>query len=204
MKRMLFAAIFALALLGAQNANAGNHFVFELDAGFNSPYSIHNTEGGMGGAYGLTLGYGGRFGNGPALYFVGRFGYSDLDYRGLNASGGLHVTRQALDFGFGGRLYLPITERLRFLLQLTLGGTFDESEVEQRGLTSLIIKENAFTLGVDAGLQYRINNNFSFGFTVANDLYPGSTAFREAPFKVGATEGLDGQVSCSFTATFHF
>ncbi len=203
-----YAAATALtALLFAPSVQAkDNHFIFELEAGINAPFTLREADSqSIGGSFGGTFGWGGKLkGHAPSFYFVGNCVYSTMDYTGPFSAGGYIVERDATEFGLGGRLYLPMTESVRFMVQLAFGGTFDTSRIPQPGYDYRYIDDSAFTIFGDIGLQFRMEDHLSLGFVVSNAWYLGNESFRDAPQMVGMDESLGGQTNISLTMTFHF
>jgi hypothetical protein len=138
-----------LALPGV--ALADNHFLAELEAGLARPLGI-DAESEIGSAYGGTFGFGGRIpGHDPAYYLVGRVAHSSFSFEGAPRVGAPTVEHGELEVAVGGRVYLPLTPRLRVLFQVALGETFGETEVLRDGERELLAETEAFTLFGEIG-----------------------------------------------------
>ncbi len=197
-------ALFALALttLTAAPALADNHFIFEVDAGLQTDLGADDNSGR---ALGGTFGFGGRIpGSKPAYYFIGRVGVAEQTYDGSSAFGAPTLDCASTEWALGARMYLPITDRFRAMLQLSLGETMQYTDVYYDGRRPLRVDEDLFSIFADAGVQYRFTNHFSLGALVNLTWHP-----EDRPDLVTRSAGIDtdgaiGQMRFGLTTTFHF
>ncbi len=196
-----------MAVLGvASVAQAENHFLLELEGGLNSPVGVE-AEGdeGYGGA--LTFGIGGRFRHStPALYLVARGGYSEVGSLGPARTGGALLAREQREYAFGGRIYLPITERLRVMLQVAAGQIFEDAVITRDGHPTVRLEDDPFVVFGDAGLQLRLSNQFSVGGNIGLAWQPEDDGPDLASLAAGIPDpdGEHGRVRLGVAATFHF
>ncbi len=192
----------ALCLPGA--AFADNHFLVELEAGLARPLGI-DADSEIGSTLGGTFGFGGRIpGHDPAYYLVGRVAHSSFSFEGAPRVGSPDVQHGELEIAVGGRVYLPLTPRLRLLFQLALGETFGETEVLRDGERELLAETETFTLFGEVGAQFRLTDHFSLG-TVADASYlPDREAFNVVKTAAGLEDDGVGRLRLALTATFHF
>ncbi len=189
--------------LGAPGARAENHLLLELDAGLTGPLGV---EGSPGASVGGTFGVGGRIrGLSPAWYPVLSLGRAGYDYAGPAASGGAVVDRAQNDWALGGRMYLPLWERLRLVAQVTLGETTDHALVSRAGFPDLELDAEVFTVNLQTGLQYRLNNHLSVGMSADLALFAEEGAHRLAPLAAGLGDLADeSRLGFGLTTTLHF
>lgn len=160
---MRFLLTAALATLFATPALANNHFLLEGEFGAAAPVGT-DAKSDFGQSFGGTFGFGGRVkGFAPAYYLVGRISRAEFSFDGPADAGSAHVERCQTDWSIGGRAYLPLTERLRLMLQVGVGQIHDESEVSRDGLRPLVVEATALAVSTQAGLQFRLNNTLSLG-----------------------------------------
>lgn len=202
--RPIALALFPLLLM-ATPAAADKHFILELEGGLATPMGV-DAEADPGRSFAGTFGIGGRIpGFSPAYYAVGRVGHSIYGFTGPISRGAAEVEREQLEWMLGGRMYLPLTERLRVMLQLGFGETVEDSVVIRRGHRDLVIESAAFAVFTEAGLQYRVTEGFALG--VVSDLawIPDHDELDLAARAVGAGDRGDfGRARVAVTTTFHF
>lgn len=191
-----------LALPGV--ALADNHFLAELEAGLARPLGI-DAESEIGSAYGGTFGFGGRIpGHDPAYYLVGRVAHSSFSFEGAPRVGAPTVEHGELEVAVGGRVYLPLTPRLRVLFQVALGETFGETEVLRDGERELLAETEAFTLFGEIGAQFRLTDNFSLGAMADAAYVPDRESFNVVKTAAGLEDDGLGRLRLALTSTFHF
>lgn len=198
----------ALALLAfAAPAAAQNHFLLEAQGGVTTPLGV-DAETDAGAAWGGTFGVGGRIpGFSPAYYVVGHIGKSGYDFTGPPSSGNAHVERDQVNWGVGGRMYLPFSQRLRLMVEVSFGETYDEAIVRRTGYRPLKLEGEVFTVQTQAGLQYRLSDNLSLGLEGEAAFYPDADDLRLAGLTAGLgdeDEGGFGRAGLAITTTFHF
>lgn len=192
----------ALSTLTAAPALAENHFLFEVDAGLQTDLGAENSQGR---ALGGTFGFGGRIpGSKPAYYFVGRVGVAEQTYEGATILGDPTLDCASTEWALGARMYLPITDRFRAMLQLSMGETMQYTDIYYDGRRPLRVDEDLFSVWADAGLQYRFTNHFSLGATVNLGWHPEDRADLVARSAGIDTDGSIGQMRAGITTTFHF
>ena len=158
-------AFMSIVSTGALAQQAGNHFILELNGGVSSDVGIAApVESGASGS--ATFGIGGKIpGQSPAYYLVGRIGQGQFSYNSAPGAGGEFVYRRQQEWALGGRVYLPITDRLRAVAQLAVGQTFDDAFIASSG-TSLGVASNTLSFFGQTGIQARVNEKFSLGMAV--------------------------------------
>lgn len=192
----------AATTLTAAPALADNHFILEVDAGLTTAIG-HEDDGGR--ALGGTFGFGGRIpGSKPAYYFIGRIGASENSAQGALSHGSPTLDSGRTEWALGARMYLPITDRLRAMLQVSLGETYEHTEIGHVGGRPLTVEEEMFSVFADAGLQYRFTNHFSLGGVVNLGWHPEDRADLVARSAGIETDGTIGQMRAGVTTTFHF
>jgi hypothetical protein len=197
------AATVALAITClAATALAENHFLLELDGGTSTPTAADDSRTGI--SYGGTFGFGGRIpGSTPAYYFVGRIGAADYETRGALSYGRPSLETEQREWALGARMYVPITERFRGMLQLSLGHTHDCTTVHHAGQRPLLVEEDLFSVFATAGLQYRFTNHFSLGALADIAWHPDNDALAARSAGI-ETDGEIGRMRLAVTTTFHF
>ena len=191
-----------LATLTAAPALADNHFIFEVDAGLQTDLAAEDSGGR---ALGGTFGFGGRIpGSKPAYYFVGRVGVAEHTYGGARSLGDPTLGCASTEWALGARMYLPITDRLRAMMQLSLGETMQYTDIHYDGRAPLRIDEDLFSIFADVGLQYRFTNHFSLGALVNLGWHPEDRADLVTRSAGIDTDGTIGQMRFGVTTTFHF
>lgn len=203
--RTIFTAPLAAALaltVFAGTAAAENHFILELDGGTSTATAGDDAETGT--SFGGTFGFGGRIpGSKPAYYFIGRVGAADYMSHGARSYGTPALDTEQTEWALGARMYLPITDRFRGMLQLSLGQTHDCTTVQYGNMAPLRVEEELFSVFGAAGLQYRFTNHFALGALADIAWHPASDALaaRAAGIK---TDGTLGRARLAITTTFHF
>ena len=197
--------VIAFAFGLASTAHAENHFILELTGGLASDAGIDNDVD-SGTAASATFGIGGRIpGQSPAYYFIARVGRAEFGYQAGHPYAATTVNRQQRDWAIGGRVYLPITDRIRAVAQVAIGETIDEANVSQTGAQNLSLASSTLSVFTQAGLQFRVTDRFALGIAADMAIYPtheaGSLA-RRANY-VG-TNGEIGRTQIGATGTFHF
>jgi len=192
----------ALATLTAAPALADNHFIFEVDAGLQTDVSADDNQGR---ALGGTFGFGGRIpGSSPAYYFIGRVGVAESTYGGASVLGSPTLDCASTEWALGARMYVPLTERLRAMLQVSLGETSQYTDIHYGNRAPLRVDEELFTVAADAGLQYRFTNHFSLGALINLGWHPEDRADLVARSAGIDTSGSITQMRAGITTTFHF
>jgi hypothetical protein len=203
-KTAVAAAMFTLGTAGA--ARADNHFLLELEGGPTAPVGSEGTaDDGYGGA--LTFGIGGRFrGSAPAFYVIGRAGWSDFGDVGPERTGAAHLEREQGEWAVGGRMYLPITERFRFMLQAAIGAISEQARISRAGHPTVQLDNDCYALFGDAGLQFRLTDHFSLGGNLGLAWQPGDGSPDLASLAAGIPDpdGEQGRLRFGLAATFHF
>ncbi|MCA9546348.1 MAG: hypothetical protein KC613_18210 [Myxococcales bacterium] len=196
--------LITLLALTATPALAENHFLLELEAGGAAPIGLE-TSGDVGRTYGGTFGFGGRIkGFAPAYYLVGRLDRAEFGFDGPANAGAARVERCQSGYTLAGRMYLPVTERFRLLLQLGFGQIFDESEVRRDGLDPLVLKSDAFTVSTQVGFQYRLNDTLSLGASGDMTFLPDREDIDHAAKAAGLDDSGFMRMRLVGTATVHF
>ncbi|MCA9524783.1 MAG: hypothetical protein KC549_00620 [Myxococcales bacterium] len=202
MSRALIAVALALAAPGL--AQADNHFLLELEAGLTSPIASDG-EASAGTGFGGTFGFGGRIpGFAPAYYLVGRVAHSAYEVEGAPRIGRPLVAHGELEIAVGGRMYLPLTQRLRLVLQVGFGEVFGESEVQREGTRELLVESETFALFAQGGLQFRLTDHFSLGAAADASFLPDRSDLEVARLASGLDELAVGRTRLALTTTFHF
>lgn len=203
--RNLMAAI-SLVAASATPAAAGNHFLLELEGGMSTPLGVEaDPDEGVGGT--ATFGLGGRIpGYAPAYYLVGRVGRGTLGHFGPPRFGRAHVSRTQSEYAVGGRVYLPITERFRVMLQVAAGQVFETATIERGAHDPLALEADRFALFGDGGVQYRITNHFSLGANLGLAWLPREDGPDLPSMAAGIPDpdGAVGRARLGMAATFHF
>ncbi len=194
-----------VVLLATTEAYADNHFLLELEGGVALPAGV-DAEPEMGGAYGGSFGIGGRFrGHAPAYYLVARLGRSGFGFVGPPRSGRAVVERRQTEAALGPRVYVPLTRRLRLLLQVGFGQTYDTAAVTREGHRAFEYETAAFTIFGDAGLQYRFTEHFSLGVGGGLSILTERSASELAALSAGVDDGGPlGRGRVGLTTTIHF
>ncbi|MEZ4475703.1 MAG: hypothetical protein R3F60_33875 [bacterium] len=201
----MFRSLIALALLATPGlVHADNHFLLELEAGFATPLASDG-EADPGTAYGGTFGFGGRIpGFAPAYYLIGRVAHSAYEVTGAPRLGRPLVQHGELEVAVGGRMYLPLTQRLRFVLQVAFGEVFGESEIQRDGSRELLVESESFALFAQGGVQFRLTDHFSLGAALDASFLPSREEQEIARIAAGLDELAVGRVRAAITTTFHF
>ncbi len=194
-----------LSAIAASPALAHNHFVLELEGGVAGPVGV-DAEAEPGGTWGGVFGFGGRVpGQSPAYYLLGRVAGSGFGFVGPPERGSALVERQQTEWGLGGRVYLPFTDRLRLALTVMLGETLDCAEVRRPGHRAFGYESDVFTVFTDAGLQYRFTDHFSLGLGGGISWIPEHSETDLAARAAGVDDGGPiGRARFGLTTTFHF
>jgi len=90
------------------------------------------------------------------------------------------------------------------MLQLALGETEILSCVKREGFPNLLLQDQFFTLFMELGLQFRLNNHFSLGASIDTGIYPNSDALDAVARAAQLQEGGDARLQGSLALTFHF
>ena len=199
-----------LALLFASPALAQNHFLLEVTGSVAGEGDI-GAENEQGRSLSGTFGFGGRVpGFAPAYYLVGRVGSTEMGYSGPQKFGGAQVYKDQADWAIGGRLYLPLTPRLRLMAQLSLGEIDEIAIVDRDSERPLRIEPRPrFAMFMDGGVQFRLNNSFSLGLVGDIAYHPDAdsdTVARSAGLTVDETrfDGEWGRRRVGLSTTLHF
>lgn len=195
----------ATVLLTAFPAAAENHFILELEGGLARPVGL-DAESEIGSAYGGTFGFGGRIpGFAPAYYLIGRVARSSYNFTGASRIGSPSVAHSESEVAVGGRMYMPLTSRLRLVLQVALGETYGTTDVTRSG--DLELKEHEsefFTLFGALGAQFRVTNDFSLGGIADIAYTPDRSDYTVVKQAAGLDEDGVGRLRLGVTTTFHF
>ena len=205
MKHLMTSALSVLLMIGySATASAENHFIFELTGGVASDVGIRApVESGAAGS--ATFGIGGKIpGQTPAYYLIGRIGQSQFSFNSAPGAGGDFVYKRQQEWSLGGRVYLPITDRVRALAQVAVGQTFDDAFVSSTG-SSVGLASSSLSVFGQTGVQARVTDKFSLGMAMDLAFYPerssNQLAARDA--YVG-TDSQFGRLQIGATGTFHF
>jgi hypothetical protein len=193
--------------LFAPSAVAENHFIAELAGGLATPLASEG-EADFGPGLGLTLGVGGRIkGLTPAWYLIGRLGHAGSTEHGPARFGGATVERSAWELAFGGRMYLPLVERLRLVTELAYGQVWETASVLRPRHPELSLEASPTTLLALLGLQYRLMNHLALGAGADLGWYLTGSETRDlAATAAGLPSGDEtrGRFRLVLTATAHF
>lgn len=201
----LFAVLVGLALTPGA-AQAGNHLLLELDGAASTPVGL-GAEVETGGAIGGTFGVGGRFrGHAPAYYLVVRSGWGADAVVGPGRLGAARLERGVFELGAGGRVYIPLTQRLRLHIEGLVGRTWLDEQVTRDGHRAFDAVDERFTLFGGAGLQLRVLPHLSVGARADISWMPGTGDPNLAHIAAGLPAEDDGQgrVRLGLMTTFHF
>ncbi len=202
--RTALIALTALVALTATPALADNHFLLEGEVGGAAPIGLE-TSGDAGLSYGGSFGFGGRVrGFAPAYYLIGRLERAEFGFDGPARAGAARVERCQQGYTIAGRMYLPITDRFRLLLQVGFGQVFDESEITREGFDPLVINSTAFTLSTQAGFQFRLNDTLSLGLSGDMTFLPDREDIDKAALAAGLDDSGFMRMRMLGTATMHF
>jgi hypothetical protein len=189
-----------------RRARPGTFFFAEAGLGFGLGEAF--AEGPSGLATGFTLGAGGKPKGWPLRFFgIARFAWSELDAdidSGLERS---QIERSVIDWSFGLRVIAPISGRLRFLVDTTLGGLHVESDAILGGGAERITSDDAsFLVAFGLALQYRLLYNFSLGARMDIAIPTGLESFDALAEAAGASSANAGvaNLGWTITATLHF
>lgn len=201
---MLRLLLTATALFAALPAFAQNHFILELEGGLARPVGL-DADSEIGSAFGGTFGFGGRIpGFAPAYYLIGRVAHSSYDFTGASKVGSPDVAHGETEVAVGGRMYLPLTDRLRLVLQVALGETFGTTEIGRNGEVELSSDTEFFTLFGALGAQFRVTNHFSLGGIADIAYTPNREDYTVVKRAAGLEEDGVGRLRLGVTTTFHF
>lgn len=195
-----------LLLLGlmAAPAVAQNHFLLELEGGLSRPMGI-DADSDFGSAYGGTFGFGGRIpGFAPAYYLIGRVAHSSYSFTGAPRLGAPAVDHGETEVAVGGRMYVPLTTRLRVVAQFALGETFGTTEIQSKSGLTVSSETEFFTIFGALGLQFRLTNHFSLGGLADVAYTPNREDYTVVKRAAGLEEDGLGRLRLGATATFHF
>ncbi|MFZ4736124.1 MAG: hypothetical protein ACOYM9_09275 [Bradymonadia bacterium] len=201
----------ALVPLGPAHADEGggtaNHFLFETAAGVAVPVGRENEVGpGYGGQ--ATFGVGGRIpGTAPAWYLVLRVGGDRLEELGPARTGSAEIARGAFEWGFAGRVYVPVFgPRLRLVVEAGAGERLETARVERDGHAGIEFDTERFALFGATGLQLRLTEHLSLGGLVDLAWMPAQVGEDLAALAAGdrAADESAGRVRGLFTFTTHF
>jgi hypothetical protein len=198
----------AAVLLGlfftAAPAVAQNHFLLEVEGGLARPMGI-DAESDVGSAFGGTFGFGGRIpGFAPAYYLIGRVAHSSYSFSGAARLGAPAVDHGETEVAVGGRMYIPLTTRLRLVAQFALGETFGTTKVQPKSGLSVTSDTEFFTLFGALGAQFRLTNHFSLGGMADVAYTPNREDYTVVKRAAGLEEDGIGRLRLGATATFHF
>jgi hypothetical protein len=201
----------ALVILGScavgAPASAENHFLAEVGGGLSAPLAGEG-ETDFGPGLGLTLGVGGRLkGLTPAWYLVGRLGYAGATAHGPARFGGAELDRSAWELAAGGRMYLPLVQRLRLVTELAYGQVWETSTVTRPQHPTLEIEASPSVLIAFLGLQYRLTDHAALGAGADLGWYLTGSETRDlGATAAGLPSGDDtrGRYRLVLTATAHF
>ncbi|MBU0553518.1 hypothetical protein KKB55_02975 [Myxococcota bacterium] len=185
-------------------AHAGNHFILEMEAGLASPLGLDEALSvESGGVVGGTFGVGGRLGY-PAYYLTVGVSTGRFSYHGPARAGSPLVEQDRTEWRVGGRVYLPLSERLRLHLGAGFGETHHEACVSREGFRALNLVADTATLFGEVGLQARVYNHLSFGFVANAALYPETDELDFIARAARLSEAEPGRVAALLLTTLHF
>ncbi len=207
-KFVLFGAL--VAILFSSPALARNHFLLEVTGSVAGEGDV-GAENQEGRSLSGTFGFGGRVpGFAPAYYLIGRVGSTELGYTGPKKFGAAEVYKDQADWAIGGRLYLPLSRRVRLMAQLALGEIDEIAVIARTGEQALSLHPRPrFAMFMDGGVQFRLNNNFSLGLVGDIAYHPESdsdTVARTAGLTTDQSrfDGEWGRRRLGLSTTLHF
>lgn len=201
---MFRSLLVAFPLLAALPAAADNHFILELEGGLARPVGL-DAESDLGSAFAGTFGFGGRIpGFAPAYYLIGRVAHSSYEFTSASKVGAPQVAHGETEVAVGGRMYLPLTTRLRLLIQVALGETYGETELTRSGTVDLTAEQDFFTLFGALGAQFRVTDHFSLGGIADIAYMPSRDDYTVVKTAAGLEEDGVGRLRLGVTTTFHF
>jgi len=199
-----------MAILFTSPAVAQNHFLLEV-TGSVAGEGDEGAENAQGRSLSGTFGFGGRVpGFAPAYYLIGRVGSTEMGYTGPQKFGGAEVYKDQADWAIGGRLYLPLSRRVRLMAQLALGEIDEIAIIERPGEQALSLHPSPrFAMFMDGGVQFRLNNGFSIGLVGDIAYHPDAdsdTVARSAGLSVEKSrfDGEWGRRRLGLSTTLHF
>lgn len=193
-----------LVALGATAARADNHFLLEGELGGAGAMG-NDAEGELGLSYGGTFGFGGRVkGFAPAYYLVAHLASNEYGFTGPARAGSAEVDRTQVEYSIGGRIYLPLNERLRIVLQVGFGQVFDQSTLSRFGHEDLRLESDAFIVQTLGGLQYRLNDTLSLGGAADFAFMPDKEEIDAIARAAGVKDAGFGRMRFLGTVTVHF
>lgn len=196
---VLFALFFSAAPAAAQN-----HFLLELEGGLARPVGI-DADSDVGSAFGGTFGFGGRIpGFAPAYYLIGRVAHSSYSFTGAPRLGAPAVDHGETEVAVGGRMYIPLTNRLRLVAQFALGETFGTTEIVPKSGLTVTSETEFFTIFGALGAQFRLTDHFSLGGLADLAYTPNREDYTVVKRAAGLDEDGIGRLRLGATATFHF
>jgi len=211
--RLALCVLLSCASVGAANAEErlaakrpGTFLLAEVDVGYGLGGAFAESPGGL--ATGVTLGMGGKPKGWPLRFFgIARLAWASLEGEvdsGLERS---VIARDVFDWSFGLRVIAPITGRLRFIADTTVGGTQVESSATLGGGAERIASsDGSFLVALGFGLQYRLHYNFSIGVRMEIAIPTGLETFDALAEVAGANSADAGLANLDWTlsATLHF
>lgn len=191
---------------GRRDPRPGTFFLLEAGLGYELGTAFAEAPGGL--HTGVTLGVGGKPKGWPLrLFGIMRLGWAGLSGDVVTALERSTIERDVFDWSFGLRVIAPITGRLRFIADTTLGGTQVESRATLGGGAERIASDDgSFLVAFGFGLQYRLHYNFSVGARMDVALPTGLASFDQLAEAAGARSEDAGlaNLGWSVSATLHF
>lgn len=203
----MFALLISLGIAGAQEVRAepGTYFLIEGDGGYEIGGAF--AEGPDGWARGITIGAGAKPKGWPLRFFgIASFSWADLEGAVEGSAEGAVIERDAFKWSLGLRVIAPIAERLRAIVDTTLGSILvDSTAILGRGAERIASRDEGFFVGVRIGLQWRLHYRASVGARFDLTLPTGLSGFDPLAEAAGARSGDAGSANAAFglTATFH-
>lgn len=172
-------AVALLCAFGPSEARAeGSHFIAEMNHGVGVPLGYEDGYD-PGYAFGLTLGFGGKFkGNPTRVYLLGQFNTVNMTGERVHNQRRRVMERQVTDANMGVRLLWPVVPRLRVFVDMALGAAQVDSETTSPDLpVRLVLRDTDldFAVFTALGAQYRfwyhgsIGVKTDFGFVFDDD-----------------------------------
>lgn len=218
--RTLLMALLAMgAMLGARSAGRAQEVgpggpdpkpgtFFLVEAGLGYGLGAAFAEGPDGLTTQVTLGAGGKPKGWPLRFFgIMRFGWAWLSGDVVSALERSTIERDVFEWSVGLRIIAPISGRLRFVADTTLGATQVESRATLgAGAERIVSDDGSFLVHLGLGLQYRLHYNFSLGARMDVALPTGFESFDALAEAAGARSQDAGAANLGWglSATLHF
>jgi len=186
-------------------AEPGTFFLVEGDGGYELGGAFAEGPGGW--TRGLTIGAGAKPKGWPLRFFgIASFVWSDLEGDVPGSTEGALIERETFRWSLGLRVIAPVAERLRAIVDTTLGSmTVDSTATLGRGAERIASSDEGFCVGVRLGLQWRLHYRVSLGTRLDLVLPTGLRSFDPLAEAAGASSGDAGSANAAFviSTTLH-